>query len=148
MKAKYFVHTLLFVSFSIGVFAQPAVISVLINGKKIGERAIKENSDIIPVHKVKFKNVSSITLIYKQMNVSNVYKRSIDITNQSDRPLYHVQESKLKPGWFNISIPMARRIILKEKKIKLYLLEDPANDMMTLPSRRKLLIELHFINGS
>ena len=141
MTSKYF-HTLLLMGFSVVVFAQPAVVSVLINGKKIGERVIKENADIIQVQKLKFKNVTLLTVVYQQVNMSKVYKRSLEITNQDDSSLYHVQESKLKPGWFRINIPIARKIFLKEKKIKVYLLEDPANDLMALPSRRKLLVEL------
>ena len=149
MAMKIFLQPLLIailsITIPIAVVAQQATMSVLINGKKSPERTIHDSAAVISVQKSKYKNVSSITLVYKERNMAKIYKRSIDITNDSDKLLYHTRESKLKPGWFPMSIPMLRSIGAKEKTIKVYLLEDPANDMMALPSRRKLLAVLHFI---
>jgi hypothetical protein len=149
MAMKIFLQPLLIAILSITIpiagVGQQATMSVLIDGKKSPERTIHDSAAGISVKKSKYKNVSSITLVYKERNMEKIYKRSIDITNDSDKLLYHTRESKLKPGWFSMSIPMLRSIRAKEKTIKVYLLEDPANDMMALPSRRKLLAVLHFI---
>ncbi len=141
---KNFLLPFLLMTFPIALFAQQATMSVVINGKKSHE-STNDSAEVINVRKSKYKNVSSLTLVYRQQNMSKVYKRSIEITNESGKPLYHTKESKLKPGWFPMNIVTLRNISLKEKTIKVYLLEDPANDMMALPSRRKLLAELHFI---
>ena len=141
---KNFLLPFLLMTIPVAVFAQQATMSVWINGKKSCERIIHDSAEVINVQKSKYKNVSSLTLVYREVNISKVYKRSIDITDDSDKLLYHAMESKLKPGWFSIRI-VSLRSISSKKTIKVYLLEDPANDMMALPSRRKLLADLHFI---
>ena len=125
--------------------AQQDIISVWVNGKTIGRVNVREEPYILPVHKLQLKNTRSVMVIYKQANRPAVYKRSIEFTNHEDSMLYHVVESKTKPGSFNINIPTARKIIAKEKTVKVYFLEDPSNDRMALPSRRKLLVELHLL---
>lgn len=129
----------------IALVAQQATLSVLINGKKSPETILYDSAVVINVQKSKYKNVSSISLVYREKILPKIYKRSIDITNDSDKLLYHTRESKLKPGLFSMNIVRLRRISVIEKTIKLYLLEDPANDMMALPSRRRLLAVLHFM---
>lgn len=136
---------ILSVTFPIGLVAQQATLSVLINGKRSPGRTIHDSAAVINVQKSKYKNVSSVMLVYRETNMPKIYKRSIDITNDSDKLLYHTSELKLKPGWFSMNIVMLRSISEKEKTVKVYLMEDPSNDMMALPSRRKLLAVLHFI---
>ena len=144
MKTQYLIKFLLSV-LPFTAFSQQPVISILINGKTIGSHLLTEDVLVIPVQKMKYKNVSSVTILYKQKNMSDVYKRSLDITTSTDSVLYHVAASKAKPGWFVINIKAVRHILAKEKNINVYLVEDPANKMMALASRRKLLAAIHFI---
>jgi hypothetical protein len=125
-------------------FSQVATLSAIVNGKKTSEKIITETAGKLTVQRVKYKNVHSLTLVLNHHG-SSVYKRSVEFTNESGTPVYHVQESKSKRGLFIINLSQARHIIAKERLLKLYLLEDPSNDLMALPSRRNLLIEIHFI---
>lgn len=142
--AKILFYSLL-IMISIPGFSQQPTLTVLINGKNAGKQTIGENAGFITVHRLKFQHVSSFAIVYKEVNASNVYKRSLEVTSLSDSILDHLEASKSKTGWFNLDIHFARKIVSKESKIKLYLIEDPANDRMALPSRRKLLAEIHFI---
>jgi hypothetical protein len=128
----------------IGGYAQGSTISAIVDGKKTHEKVITDTPSILTIQRAKFKNVHSLVLVCR-LPVNKVYKRSVDFTDQNDLPVYHVQESKLKPGTFIINASMGRRIMAKEKIVKVYLDEEPSNDLMALPSHRKLLIEIHFI---
>ena len=125
-------------------FSQVATLSAIVNGKKTSEKIITGIAGKLTVQRVKYKNVHSLTLVLNH-RVSGVYKRSVEFTNESGTPVYQVQESKSKRGFFIINLSEARHIVFKERLLKLYLLEDPSNDLMALPSRRNLLIEIHFI---
>ncbi len=124
------------------VFAQDMV-GLLINGKKIGERTVKDRPAIIHINKMKYKNISSITITVKQAQRYSVYKRTIEITNEEEDNLYLVNESLSKKEEYQVNVAAIRLTVLKQKVIKVFLAENPANVMMKLPSRRKLLAELY-----
>ena len=140
---KLFRTSLLMILY-IGGYAQESTISAIVDGKKTHEKVITDTPPILTIRRAKFKNVHSLVLVCR-LPVNKVYKRSVDFANQDDLTVYQIQESKLKPGSFIINVIMAHRIIAKQKIVKVYLNEEPSNDLMALPSHRKLLIEIHFI---
>ena len=142
MKTKYTLITAIALLLVANVFAQDMV-SLLINGKKIGERTVKDRPAIIHINKMKYKNISSITITVKQAQRYSVYKRTIEITNEKEDNLYLVNESLSKKEEYQVNVAAIRLTVLKQKVIKVFLAENPANVMMKLPSRRKLLAELY-----
>jgi hypothetical protein len=127
----------------INVFAQD-VISVIINGKKIGEATIAEQPAIINIKKIKYKNISAVTLTVNPAKPKDAFKRTIQITDADEKILYTVNESPSKHGWYKINLAAIKPKLLKQKMLKMILTEDPANSMMKIRSSRKLLAEIHF----
>ena len=129
--------------FSVKLFAQKDIVTLVINGKKVGEQNITESPSAISVNKMKYKKISDLTVIIKQSTVNKVYKRTLQITDENESMLFSVNEQRSKVGLYKINLTKVRRQLLQQDIIKVYLAEDPANDMMKLPSRRNLLAELH-----
>ena len=129
--------------FSVKLFAQKDVVTLIINGKKVGEQNITESPTAISVNKMKYKKISDLTVIIKQSTVNKVYKRTLQITDENESMLFSVNEQRSKVGLYKINLTKIRHQLLQQDIIKVYLAEDPANDMMKLPSRRNLLAELH-----
>lgn len=127
------------------VFAQDKV-SLLINGKKIGERIITDTPAVIEIKKIKIKNISSVTLTVNPASPKDAFKRTIQIADGNENILYTINESSSKHGWYKINLAGMKLKLLKQKDIKIFLTEDPANSMMKIRSSRKLLGELHFNN--
>jgi len=139
-----FICITLFALITLNAFAQKDVLRLVINGEEISKKSETGTPEIIAVDKVKYKKTSYIILILKRFPVNTVYKRSLQITDTNENPLQEISEQKSKVGWFKISLIKIRPLLLKQEIIKVFLLENPANDMMKLPSRKKLLTELHF----
>jgi hypothetical protein len=138
---KAILITVFMMLFAGNLFAQD-VVSVAINGKKIGEAVVTETPAVINVNKAKFKNIKALTVMVKQAAANNVYKRTLQITNEPDSVLYQVNESS-KRGSYKINLSVFRLKILNQKIIKVYLAENPANSMMRILSKRTLLAEIH-----
>lgn len=144
MNTKFSLILLLAFLFSVKLFAQNDVVSVIINGKKVGQQAISENPSAINVNKAKYKKISALLVMVKQSTVNNIYKRTLQITDENEGLLFSVNEQKTKTGFFKINLAKTRQQLLGQHVIKVYLAEDPANDMMKMPSKRQLLAALHF----
>ena len=143
MKITKLIFTAVILIFSSDVFAQKDVIRLIINGKAIGEVPITENPAVISVSKVKYKKISELTLIVKQKAVNKIYKRTLQIMDENDTLLFSVNEQKAKIGWYKINLTKMRQQLLQQDIIKVYLAQDPANEMMSIPSKRQLLTVLH-----
>jgi hypothetical protein len=126
------------------VMAQKNAVTLLIDGKKTGERIITDNPAIITVNKMRYKKVSEITLILKQTPANNIYKKTIQVTDENESVLFEVNEVRSKHGWYKINIPGIKQKLMNQKIIKVLLAENPANDMMKMLSKRTLLAEVHF----
>ncbi len=140
MKLKKILLSLLSILFCTTIFSQDKI-SVIINNKMMGERVITEDPIVINASRKKYKNIYKLVLKYTLQNASSPFKRSIEITNGGEDPLYTLNESK--GGIYNINIASIKKKLMTQKVIKVFLMENPANDRMAMPSRRKLLIELH-----
>jgi transposase len=144
MNTKLSFILVLALLFSVKLFAQDDVVTLIINGKKVGERTVTENSSVINVNKTKYKKISDLTVRVKQATVNKIYKRTLQITDENESLLFTVQEQKTKIGLFKINLTKTRQQLLRQHVIKAYLAEDPANSMMKILSKRQLLAELHF----
>ena len=67
----------------------------------------------------------------------------MEITDAKENILYSINESSSIHGWYKINPASIRAKLLKQEVIKVYLAENPANDMMKVPPGRKLLAKLH-----
>ena len=139
MKYKKILITLTAIFLTSAIFAQDKI-AVLVNNKMLGQTIVPESPVMLTVSKSKYKNLSKLTLKYTPQNQS-LYKRSIEITDGAENSIYTLDEAK--GGLYNINIASIKTKILAQKVIKVYLMENPLNDRMSIPSRRKLLIELH-----
>lgn len=137
---KIFWITAMVVLFAGNLLAQD-IVSISINGKKIGESVVTETPAIINVNKAKFKNLKSLTVMVKQAEPNAVYKRTLQVTDENESVIYQVNESK--HGLYKINLTAFRSTILKQKIIKVFLAENPANNMMRILSKRTLLAEIH-----
>lgn len=143
MKLKSVFITALAFLISANVFAQKFTISAVVNGKKIGETTVTDSPAVIYVDKIKIKKWPEVILMIRQRPLNEIYKRTLQITDGNENMLYQFDESKSKIGMYKIRLAPIRQKLLHQKIIKIFLAEDPANDMMRLPSKRSLLAELH-----
>lgn len=123
--------------------AQNDIASLSINGKTVGEVTITESPAVLNVEKAKYDNATKAVLNIKQSTVVAAYKRSISVTDENGNELYNSGESKSQAGSYNINITALRQKISEQKILKVFLLEDPLNEKMSVPSRKKLMVELH-----
>ena len=144
MNIKLSFILLLGLIFSVKLFAQNDVVGLIINGKKVGERTVTEDPSAINVNKTKYKKISDLIVVVKQATVNKIYKRTLQVTDENESLLFSVNEQKTKVGLFKIDLTKTRKQLLQQDTIRVYLAEDPANDMMRIPSKRQLLAELHF----
>lgn len=144
MSFKLIFITAFAIMMSANVMAQKNIVTLLIDGKKTGERVVTDSPAIITVNKMKYKKVFEITLILKQTPVNNVYKKTIQVTDENESVLFEANELRSKHGWYKIKIAAIKQKLRDQKIIKVLLAENPANGMMKMLSRRTLLAELHF----
>ena len=143
MNTRVLIILLPVLLFSIKLFAQNDVVTLTINGKKVGEQIITEDPPVINVSKIKYKKISGLTLMVRQKAVNKIYERTLQITDENESLLFSVNEQRSKIGLYKIDLTKMRKQLLQQDIIKVYLAEDPANEMMRIPSKRQLLAELH-----
>ena len=72
------------------------------------------------------------------------FKQTLQLTNKDDSVLLSVPENSLHSGRFNIDIRKLKSLVRSFKDQKIYELQDPKNPMMRMPSRRSLLLNIHY----
>lgn len=108
---------------------------VLINNVKTAEVIIKpgETTALLVIKRSSLKNLKSINIqVSGELVSGELYKRTLQI---SDEPRIIADETKNKPGWFDITKTNIKKQLAAGKTITLYLVLDPANPMMTMRSR-------------
>ena len=143
MNSRIFFILMIALAISSQVFSQADRITVIINGKKAGEKMVAEDPVIVSVNKNRYKKLSGLTVMIRQASVNKIYKRTLQITGANEELLFRVPEQRSKPGSYKINLIKTRTLLLKQDIIKVFLAEDPPNEMMRIPSKRKLLVELH-----
>ena len=132
----------LIVSFLLAISTQmiaQETTTVYINNKKAAQTVIKpdQTKASLLIKKSKYKNYKSIIITVSGEYIgSEVYKRSLEISGENSNI---IDETKNKPGHFDISKTGAVKILLAGKTVSLYLLLNPSNPLMTMPSRRVFL---------
>ncbi len=139
MNIKKILVTAIAILFCTNIFSQDKI-SVTINNKMRGETAVGEGPYVLTVNRSKYRNISKLVLRYK-VQTTSPYKRTIEVTDADENSIYTLVEGK--NGIYNINVSVIKKKLLNQKTIKVFLMENPANSMMAMPSRRKLLIELH-----
>lgn len=134
MKLKFFLPVLLSFIFSAGV-AQNTV-TVFINGFKKGECILKngQTDEGITIKKSDCKKISKLLVQIKGEHIGNaVYKRTLNISDAADKILLNISETKA--GEFITSDTKIKALLLKGTPVKLYLLMEPADERMMIPSK-------------
>ena len=117
---------------------------LLINNKFVGKLSVGSSNPVVLEEKrSRYKAVKKVALDFNQFESAAAYKRTLEITDEQEKSIYTIEESPNKPGYYFITSPSVIKKILKENTIKLYLLQNPKNNRMMMPSRRNLLVELH-----
>ena len=108
---------------------------VFINNIKAADAIIKadETTALLVVKKSSLKNLKSINIqVDGELVKGDLYKRTLQI---SDEPGITANETKNKPGWFDLTKKNIKKQLAAGKTISLYLVLDPANPMMTMRTR-------------
>ena len=108
---------------------------VFINNIKAADAIIKadETTALLVIKKSSLKNLKSINIqVDGELIKGDLYKRTLQI---SDEPGITANETKNKPGWFDITKKNIKKQLAAGKTISLYLVLDPANPMMTMRTR-------------
>jgi hypothetical protein len=143
MVSKSIIATIITCIISLQLFAQTDEVSVSVNGKRPGKIAVAEDPVVTSVNKMQYKKISNLTVTIKQGSVNRIYKRTLQVTDENENLLFKIAEQKSKIGLYKIDLSKKRRLLLKQDIIKVFLAEDPPNDMMRIPSKRKLLAVIH-----
>jgi len=138
MKHKLFTALILIFMFTAAV-AQNTV-TVFINGVKKGEYITKTSEAAgggITVKKNDCKKLKQLSVQIKGEHIGMVaYKRTMEVTDNADLSFLNVPETEGPPGKFILTGPQLKSILTKGKPIKLYLLMNPVDDRMMIPSKR------------
>lgn len=119
------------------------LLSAKVNGKQTAVVQVNDTPAVITINKSDFETVRSFDVLAKDKNASAAYKRSIEITDTSGATLFTTDEIKGQAGIFHVDLSTVSRDIASHKILKIMLMENPANDLMALPSKMKQLAEIH-----
>ena len=136
-----FVTIFLFI-FCFHVSAQD-VLHLTLNNRSIGQLTTTETPTILETQRSKYKNIKKLVLDFRQKMAVSAYKRTLDITDEKENSIYSINESTSKPGTYIISSQSILKKMGKENVLKVFLLQNPRDNRMMMPSRRNLLVEVH-----
>ena len=119
------------------------MISARIKGNETEKVEVNDEPVVIAFKKADYKGVCNFDVILEEKNASTAYKRTIEFVDAGGSRLYASDESKETPGIYTIDISNICKKISSQTIIKIMLLENPANDLMMLPSKMKQLAEIH-----
>ncbi len=142
MKFKIIISLTLILLMHEMVFSQ-MMISARIKGNETERIEVNDEPAIITFKKADYKGVCNFDVIVKEKNASSAYKRTIEFVDNGGSTLYASDESNETPGIYIIDISNICKKISSQTIIKIRLLENPANDLMMLPSKMKQLAEIH-----
>ena len=116
-----------------------STVTVFINGVKKGEYIKKtgETDSVITLKKNDCKKIQQLSVQIKGEHIGNIiYKRALEVTDSADQFLLKTSETAGTPGQFIFINTTLKSILVKGRSLKLYLLMEPANDMMMIPTKR------------
>ncbi len=142
MNRQILISLLLICFFNENLFSQMKL-SAGIHGQETEKVQVDNVPAIVIVNKSDYKGVCNFDLLLTGGNSAPAYKRTIEFTDDAGASLYTLNESKDSPGVYKIDLSGVCDKIASQKIIKIILLENPANDLMMLPSKMKQLAEIH-----
>ena len=118
------------ISYSTQLLAQDTTV-IFINNQKAAQVIIKQGQTeaLLQIKRSDYKKAGSFIIQVNGEHVAGeLYKRSLEISDNGNI----IEETKNKPGHFYIS----KKQFPAGKPISLYLIMDPANPRMKIPSKR------------
>jgi hypothetical protein len=99
----------------------------------------QQGADLL-LKKSSYRNYKSLVIqVTGSYIYDSPYKKSLEISGDN---ILVAAETKNKPGFFDLSRINARPSLIAGKRLKLYLVLDPSNPKMLMPSRRIYLGDL------
>jgi hypothetical protein len=142
MNIKHIITSLLAIFLVTISFAQEKVM-LLINKRPAGEVKVNSDIHIVKVQQKKFGIVHNVSLKIEPAYMDREgYKRTLEITDDKDQPIFDVKErpKEMKPGFYSFNIEKARKAFTEYKNLKVYYVETPEIAKNgELPSRKLLL---------
>ncbi len=138
---KFILTILLSLPFSLKMTAQDSI-TVLINNKKAAATVINaaQTEAVLLIKKSAFKKISSLIIRVSGENISaGAYTRLLEISGKNS---FIIAETKNKYGHFDISKTDIKKQLTAGNPVALYLLLNPSNPKMMMPSRRVFLANL------
>lgn len=138
---KFILIIFLSLPFSINMTAQDSI-TLLINNKKAAETVINiaQTETVLLIKKSAFKKISSLVIQVSGEDISaEAYNRLLEISGKNS---LIIAENKNKHGHFDISKTDTKKQLTAGNPIALYLLLNPSNPKMMMPSRRVFLANL------
>ena len=130
-----------FILVTSAAFSQDTI-TILINNKKAAKCISfpEQTGTNLPIKKATLKLIRSVAVQVKSDHTrATIYKRDLEIAG--DDPVI-IGELRSRPGYFNLSKTSFKKDLLAGKILQLYLLMNPANEKMMIPSRRVFLANL------
>lgn len=118
------------------------VVRLSLNNKFIGEVTTGSTPAVLEVPRARYKNIKKLDLEFKQGEPVAAYKRLLEISDNQQTQICLLNESDKAGHYVITSLPVLKKL-LKENDLKVYLLQNPKDNRMSMPSRRTLLVELH-----
>jgi hypothetical protein len=135
---KQYLLLLLFFFMITAAFSQSTV-TVSINGIKKVEYTIKSDATAAgsSIKIADVKKMSRLTVVINGGEVNNaMYKKTLEATGNDEITFASAPQTAGVLGQFIFKNNKLKPILLKGKSIKLYLMLEPADDKMMIPSKR------------
>ncbi len=142
MKYKIILSLLFILHVHENAFSQ-MMLSAKIQGKESEKIMVDDKPVMISIEKKDYEGICNFDVILQDKNASSAYKRTIEITDANGARLRAFDESVDTPGIYKMDLAGICDAINSQPVIKMVLLENPANDLMSLPSKMKQLAEVH-----
>ncbi len=116
-----------------------STVTVSINGIKKAEYTIKSDETAAggSIKKADVKKMSRLTVLINGEQVNNaVYKKTLEITGSDEIAVVSALQTAGVKGQFVFSNTKLKSLLSKGKSVKLFLMLDPADDRMMMPSKR------------
>lgn len=142
MRLKILIPVILIFLLHRSAFSQ-ILVSAEIDGNKTATKMVNENPLQLFVNASDYGSPCDFRVFIKYKNPHSPYKRSLAFTTETGERLYVTDEVKDSTGVFHVIFGDSCKIITGQKIVNVMLLENPANDMIMIPSRMQQLAEIH-----
>ena len=136
------IKLLTLILFSLNVYSQDSI--RVIYGKNTSKWfTVPEKGIQLNLKRRNYATLTRLAIEVKLQSNSEAYKRNIELTGDKNNFTYSVNESE-KKGRYVFTLSPVKKMLLKQKKVTVALLQNPANRRSMMPSKRTLLAEITF----